>query len=56
MFCAVTKKNEAKVCKDDIGAPLVEYVGGRYELIGVVSNMVMNCGETMYPAIFTRSG
>ena len=57
MFCAVRKKKGKKICKDDIGRPMVvEKAGGRYELIGVVSNMVMNCGETMYPAIFTRSG
>ena len=57
MFCAVNKKKKGrKVCKEDTGAPLVEKVGGRYELVGVVSNMVLNCGESMYPAIFTRSG
>ena len=56
MLCAVPagERSKGKVCKEDFGAPLVERVGGRYELIGVLSNMVMQCAQVMYPAIYAR--
>ena len=42
-------------CRGDSGGPLVRKVGGRDELVGVVS-WSMGCGYKDYPSVFTDAG
>ena len=53
MICAGVAQGGKDACKRDSGGPLAAQLGGRANLVGVVS-WGQGCAEASYPGVYTR--
>ncbi|CAF1178577.1 unnamed protein product [Rotaria sordida] len=53
-FCAGVENGRKNVCHGDSGGPILQWLGDRWEQVGIASYTLDGCGRRGYPSFFIR--